>query len=128
MSVKQGRMSDRIQQILSQLLLREIADPRLRDITVTEVELDPELMYAKVYVSAMGDDSRQAEVIKSLRRARGFLRRELGKRIRLRHTPELHFHWDQTLAYADRINKIIAGLEIPAEQADDINRNEDVRD
>ena len=119
MSVKQERMNDRIQQILSHLLLREVADPRLRGITVTEVTLDPELMYAKVYVSAMGDDSREAEVVKGLRRASGYLRREVGKRIRLRNTPELHFHWDHTLERADRINRIISGLDIPAAEADE---------
>lgn len=118
MSIKQGRMNDRIQQILSHLLLREISDPRLQDITVTDVELDPELMYAKVFISAMGDESREAEVMKALRRAGGFLRREVGKRIRLRHTPELHFHWDHTLERANRINQLIASLDIPPESAD----------
>lgn len=115
MSIKQGRMNDRIHQILSHLLLREVSDPRLQDITVTEVSLDPELMYAKVYVSAMGDESREDQVIKALVRANGFLRREVGKRIRLRHTPELHFQWDHTLESANRINQIISGLEIPDE-------------
>ncbi len=119
MSVKQGRMSDRIQQILSQLFLREISDPRLRDITVTEVALDAELMYAKVYVSAMGDESRQRDVMRALRRAQGFLRREVGKRVRLRNTPELHFYWDETLQQADHINRLIAGLNIPAEDSSD---------
>ncbi len=119
MSIKRERMSERIHQILSQLLLREISDPRLRDITVTDVTLDPELMYAKVYVSAMGDEDRESEVMQGLRRAGGFLRREVGKRIRLRNTPELHFYWDSTLAYADRINAIISSLDIPAEVTDD---------
>ncbi|MDE2857440.1 MAG: 30S ribosome-binding factor RbfA [Chloroflexota bacterium] len=115
MSIKQGRMSDRIQQILSQLLVREIADPRLQGITVTEVKLDPELMVAKIYVSAMGDESRQDSVMAGLRRANGFLRREVGKVIRLRNTPELHFHWDHTLEHASRINQLIANLDIPPE-------------
>lgn len=118
--IKRGRMSDRIHQILSQLLLREAGDRRLRGITVTEVKLDAELMYAKVYVSALGDESRQAEVMKALRRAAGFLRREVGRRIRLRSTPELHFYWDHTLEQAERINQIISSLDIPAEsEADD---------
>ena len=119
MSVKRERMSERIHQILSQLLLTEIADPRLQDITVTEVTLDLELMVAKVYVSAMGDENRETEVMAGLRRAGGYLRREVGKRVRLRHTPELHFKWDCTLAQADRINAIISSLEIPAEVPDD---------
>ena len=124
MSIKRERMSERIHQILSQLLLREISDPRLQDITVTEVTLDPELMHAKVYVSAMGDEERETEVMQGLRRASGFLRREVGKRIRLRNTPELHFNWDSTLAYADRINAIISSLEIPAETSDDERKDD----
>ena len=118
MSIKQGRMSDRIHQILSALLLREVSDPRLREVSVTEVKLDPELMYATVYVIALGDVKREAEVMAGFQRANSFLRRELGKRIRLRHTPELHFHWDHTLEHADRINKIISNLDIPAEVVD----------
>ena len=125
MSVKRERMNERIHQILSQLLLRDISDPRLQDITVTEVALDPELMVAKVYVCAMGDEDRESEVMKGLRRAGGYLRREVGKRIRLRFTPELHFHWDNTLAYADHINAIISSLEIPAEAADDDRKEDD---
>ena len=124
MSIKRERMSERVHLILSQLLLKEIADPRLQDITVTEVRLDPELMVAKVYVSALGDDDRQSDVMQGLRRAGGFLRREVGKRVRLRNTPELHFYWDTALAQADRVNSILAGLEIPAEVVND-ERNDD---
>lgn len=115
MSIKQGRMSDRIHQILSQLLLREVSDPRLQDITVTEVQLDAELMYCKVYVNALGDESREEEVMQGLKKANGWLRREVGKRIRIRNTPELHFFWDKTLERAERINQLISNLDIPAE-------------
>jgi ribosome-binding factor A len=113
MSIKQDRMSERIQAILSELLLREVADPSLHGVTVTEVKLDPELMFADIYVNALGDESRSEEVLRGLRRANGFLRREVGKRVRLRQTPELHFHWDYTLERGERLNKIISGLEIP---------------
>ena len=116
MSIKQGRMSDRIHQILSQLLLREVSDPRLQDITVTEVQLDAELMYAKVYVNALGDESREQEVMQGLKKANGYLRREVGKRIRIRNTPELHFYWDKTLERAQRINNLISSLDIPPEE------------
>ena len=118
MSIKQERMGDRIHQILSELLLREVSDPRLHDITVTEVQLDAELMYAKVYVNALGDESRQEEVMAGLSRANGFLRREVGKRIRIRNTPELHFYWDKTLAKAQRIHNILSSLDIPPEEDD----------
>lgn len=113
MSIKQDRVSGRIRTILSELLLREVADPRLHYITITDVELDPELQYARVYVNALGDEDRQADVMQGLERARGFLRREVGKRVRLRKTPELEFHWDHTLERSERINQLIASLDIP---------------
>lgn len=117
MSIKQNRMSDRIRQILSELLLREISDPRLQGVTVTEVRLDPELMFADIYVNALGDESREKEVLSGLKRANGFLRREVGKRVRLRNTPELHFHWDATLERGERMNQIISSLVIPPADA-----------
>lgn len=113
MSIKQDRMSDRIREILSELLLREVADPRLHNVTITEVKLDPELMYADVFVNALGDEAREAEVLQGLGRAKGFLRRELGKRVRVRNTPDLHFHWDVTLERGEHMNQIISKLHIP---------------
>src|SRR5215216_784341 len=115
MSVKQERMADRIREILSSLLLMEVTDPALRNVTVTEVTLDPELEYADVYVNALGDESRQGEVMAGLKRATGFLRRELGKRIRIRRTPVLHFHWDITLSRAEEIERALDRLHLPAE-------------
>lgn len=107
MSLKQERMADRIREILSGLLLTEVTDPALRGITVTSVELDAELEYADVYVNALGDESRQKDVMRGLARANGFLRHELGSRIRLRRTPVLHFHWDLTLHQADTIEQAL---------------------
>ncbi|MHB8626966.1 MAG: 30S ribosome-binding factor RbfA [Aggregatilineales bacterium] len=105
MSLKQERMAGRIREILSGLLLTEVTDPALHGITVTSVELDAELEYADVYVNALGDESRQKDVMRGLERANGFLRHELGSRIRLRRTPVLHFHWDLTLQHADTIEQ-----------------------
>ena len=118
MSLKQNRMIERIRAILSELLLREISDPRLQGVTVTEVKLDAELMYADVYVNALGDESREGDVMEGLSRANGFLRREMGKRVRLRNTPELHFHWDKTLEHGERLNQILDTLDIPPEEDD----------
>lgn len=129
MSIKQDRMSERIRAILSELLLREIADPRLQHVTVTEVKLDPELMFADVYVNALADESRESEVLAGLSRASGFLRREVGKRVRLRSTPELHFHWDATLERGERLNQLIENLDIPPEpEEDEIDEWDDLLD
>ena len=113
MSIKQDRMSERIQGILSELLLREVSDPRLQHITVTEVKLDPELMFATIYVNALGDESRETQVMAGLQRAKGFLRREVGKCIQLRNSPDLVFHWDKTLARGERMHHLISSLDIP---------------
>jgi ribosome-binding factor A len=114
-SIKQDRVGEQIQTILSGLLLREVADPRLKNITVTEVRLDPELLFANIYINALGDESRQAAVMTGLERAKGFLRREVAKRVRLRSAPELIFHWDVTLERGERINQLLSSLEIPPE-------------
>ncbi len=116
MSIKQDRVAERVKIILSELLLREVSDPRLQHITVTDVRLDPELMFADVYVNALGDEDRHADVMRGLERAQGFLRREVGKRVRLRSAPELHFHWDATLARSERLNRLISSLDIPPEE------------
>jgi ribosome-binding factor A len=113
MSIKQDRIAEQIQAILSTLLLREVADPRLKNITVTEVKIDPELMYANIYINALGDESRQDEVLVGLERAKGFLRREVAKRVRLRSAPELIFHWDVTLERGERLHQLLSSLDIP---------------
>lgn len=115
MSIKQERVSGRIRKILSQLILREVADPRLQGITITDVELDPELLFAKVYVNALGEEEREPEVMMALEHAKGFLRREVAKRVKLRKAPELIFRWDETLERSERINKLLSSLDIPPE-------------
>ena len=113
MTLKQERMADRIREILSGLLLLEVTDPALHDVTVTEVVLDQELEYANVYVNALGNEERENEVMAGLKRANGFLRRELGKRIKLRRTPALNFHWDITLSRGEAIEQALDRLDLP---------------
>jgi len=110
LTLKQERMADRIREILSSLILLDVTDPALQGITVTEVTLDLELEYAEVFVNALGDDSREREVMAGLKRANGFLRHELGKRIRLRRVPALRFHWDITLSRGEAIEEALDRL------------------
>jgi ribosome-binding factor A len=112
-SFKQDRVSERIRIILSELLLREVSDPRLQGITITEVTLDPEMMLASVWVNALGEEEREEEVMQGLRHARGFLRTEIARRVRLRKTPELVFRWDHSLERSDRIDRLLSSLDIP---------------
>jgi ribosome-binding factor A len=122
MTLKQERMAERIRIILSELLLREVRDPRLEGITVTEVKIDAEIMYADIYVSALGDESREDDVLAGLESAKGFLRRAIGQRIRTRNTPDLHFYWDVALERGERINQLLDGLTIPPpSQQDDMD-------
>ena len=113
MSIKQERMNERIREILSELLLLEVKDPRLGGVTVTEVQLDRELQSARVYVNAMGDEEREEEVLEALERAKGFLRRQVGARIHIRRTPELRFAWDVAFRNANRIERLLDTIDIP---------------
>ena len=114
--IKQERTGGHIRKILSQLILRDVADPRLHGITITDVELDPELLFAKVYVNALGEEERMPEVMSALNHAKGFLRREVAKRVKLRKAPELIFKWDASLERGERIDSLLAGLVIPRDE------------
>lgn len=114
--IRQQRTADQIQLILSELCQRHLSDPRLQDLTITKVTIDRELEHADVYVNALGDESRQKEVMAALQKASGFLRRELADRIRLRVVPQLHFHWDYSLAHTDEVNEILDSLYIPPDE------------
>ena len=92
------------------MLIREISDPRLKQIFVTDVKIDRELTHANVYVSAVEGASRSVEILAGLNSASGFLRRELSARVELRSFPKLIFHWDPTPENADHIEKLLAEL------------------
>ncbi len=108
--IRLQRISDRLRQELSELLLQEIHDPRLRQIFVTDVRVDRELAYADIYVSAVEGSARSAEILEGLEHASGYLRRELAARVELRVFPRLRFHWDPTPENADHIERLLASL------------------
>ena len=108
--IRLQRIAVRIRQELSEMLIREISDPRLQQIFVTDVKVDRELAYADVYVSAVEGTARSAEVLEGLESAGGFIRRTLAGRVELRAFPRLRFHWDPTPESADRIEKALAEL------------------
>lgn len=97
-----------IREEISDLLTRHINDPRIKGIiSVTEVNVTPDLKYARVYVSAMGTEEEKAEVFAGLSAASGFMRRELGNRLRLRYTPELIFQRDDSIERGDHLLQLI---------------------
>ena len=92
------------------MLIREISDPRLQLIYITDVKVDRELAFADIYVSALEGVGRSEEVIAGLESASGFLWRNLSSRVELRAFPRLRFHWDPTPENADHIEKILLTL------------------
>ena len=105
-----ARVSERIQQDVSELIQREINDPRLGFVTVTGVEVSPDLKHARVHVSVLGSDEEERESMKVLQRASGFLRRELGDRLELRYIPDLEFQLDRSTRRGVRIGQVLNEL------------------
>jgi ribosome-binding factor A len=112
MSFKRAdKVADLIKAEISDILLRQINDPPVREITVTGVKVTDDLRQAKVFFVRMGENVCSEETIKGLHRAAGFLRRELGKKLRLRHVPEIKFMFDESFEYGDRIERLLAEIK-----------------
>lgn len=114
--IRLQRIADRIREELSEMLIMDIADPRLSGITITDVKIDRELAFANIYVSSPEGDERSAEILETLQHARGFLRSALAERIELRSHPALRFYWDHTPERADKIDRIINLLHKEADE------------
>jgi ribosome-binding factor A len=104
------RIADRIRQELSEMLLQDLGDPRLKGAYVTDVNVDRELSYADVYLSALEGVTRSDEIMQGVSSASGFIRKELASRVELRSFPRLRFHWDPTPENADRIERKLIEL------------------
>jgi ribosome-binding factor A len=108
MSHRMERVNTLMQREISELILRELRDPRLDEfVSVTEVSVSPDLKYARVFVSSMGGQQKEAQILGALNSASGFLRSELAKKVRIRRMPELHFQWDNSIEKGDRILRLI---------------------
>ena len=112
MSRRSERTSKLIQREISGLLEREVNDPRLSKlISVTEVTLSPDLKYAKVFVSTLSDQmDNKEEMLAGFNNASGFLRRELASHLKLRYTPQLSFHYDDSIERGARLLKLMGDL------------------
>jgi ribosome-binding factor A len=109
-NIRSGRVGEQLKKELSQILQSELKDPRIGFITVTGVEVTGDLQQAKVYISVLGSDQQKEDTLKGLARATGFIRTELGRRIRLRLTPEIIFKFDQSIEYGSHIEKLLADI------------------
>lgn len=102
------RVGNLIRHEISELLQRQVKDPRLGNfVTLTEVSVSPDLRYAKVFVSCIGSEEEKQKTLSGLTAASGFLRNQLAKRLRLRRIPELSFHWDDSIERGARLLQLI---------------------
>jgi ribosome-binding factor A len=109
--VRLQRIADRIREILAEMLIKEINDPRLDQVMITDVTVDRELAYANIFVSCLEGSVRSKEILAGLNHASGYLRHELANRVDLRSFPNLRFHWDPTPENADKIEKLLLSLK-----------------
>jgi ribosome-binding factor A len=112
-SRRSQRVADLVREELSKLLLIEAHDPAVKDVTVTGVEMSPDLQSGRVYFSVLGGDAERDRAAEGLARAAGYLRREVGRRCSLRYAPELHFIADLSLERGARIEQLLAQVLPP---------------
>ncbi|MBR0288014.1 MAG: 30S ribosome-binding factor RbfA [Selenomonadaceae bacterium] len=105
------KLQELIKQEMSKMLLTDLKDPRIGFVTVTDVEMTGDLREAKIYVSIMGGEEQVKNSLEGLNSALGFVRREIGQRVRLRFTPEISFALDTSLDYGDHIQKLLLQVE-----------------
>jgi ribosome-binding factor A len=111
MSRRIERVNNLIRQEISDLLQRQVKDPRLGGfVTVTQVSTSPDLRHAKIFISIMGNEEEKEEALEAFAVASGFLRRELGARLRLRRSPELSFHYDDSIDQGTHVLQLISQI------------------
>jgi ribosome-binding factor A len=110
-SKRPQRVGDLIREVLSEMILRDLGDPRLETVTITEVEVTPDLKLARVFFSARGDRVREEAALQGLEGAAGFIKKNLGRGLRLRYMPELMFQVDCSFEYGSKIDRLIQTIQ-----------------
>jgi ribosome-binding factor A len=129
MSVRLARLRELFKEEISLILQREMKDPRIGFVSVTDVEVSPDLRHAKVFVSILGDRDAKVKTMAGLASAQGFVRTELGRRIRLRRMPELFFKLDESIERGARVQHLLRRVaEAKGEGARDVPGGKDRRD
>jgi ribosome-binding factor A len=119
-----GRVADQLRVDLSELLAREVHDPGIGFLTITHVKVTPDLQVARVYYTTLGDEKARRETDRALGRATPFLRRQIGRRLRLKRVPELEFFFDEAVERGDRIERILQEIGAGAAgRAEDLDRD-----
>lgn len=115
------KVADLIHKEIATMLLRSIKDPRIGFITITRVDVSKDCRLAKVYFSMTGTIAERERSLQGLNSAKGFVRRELGKGIKLRYTPEIMFQFDPSIEYAIHIEEVIQQLKKDKEKNEDVS-------
>jgi ribosome-binding factor A len=113
------RVADQLRAELATLLTREVHDPGIGFVTLTRVQVTPDLQQARVFYTTLGDDKARANSGRALGRAASFLRRQIGSRLRLRRVPELIFTYDESIAGQDRIEQLLHEIHAEPKPEDD---------
>ena len=110
MSKRANKVAEQMKKELTEIIVRRLKDPRVGFITVTGVEVTGDLQQAKVFITVLGDDETKKTTLEALEKATGFIRSEIGSRIRLRKTPEIAFLYDESIDYGNHIEKLISDI------------------
>ncbi|MCZ2258780.1 30S ribosome-binding factor RbfA [Sporosarcina sp. G11-34] len=111
MSKRVNRVAEQMKKELGDIILQKVKDPRIGFVTVTDVEVTGDLQEATIYISVLGSDREKEDTLKGLSKAKGFIRTEIGQRIRLRKTPEIEFKFDESVAYGSRIESLLTQVK-----------------
>ncbi|HVN85775.1 MAG TPA: 30S ribosome-binding factor RbfA [Candidatus Binatia bacterium] len=113
------RVSDALRAVIAELLAREIKDPRIGMVTLTAVEMTPDLKHARVFFSCLGDEAARQRSLAGLRSAAGYIKAHAARTLKLRYTPEITFVFDASLERADRLAALLRETETPSKPSDE---------
>lgn len=109
-NVRANRVAEQMKKDLGEIVNQKLKDPRVGFLTITDVDVTNDLQHAKIYVSVLGDEEEKEQTLAALDNASGFIRTEIGKRVRLRKVPEIQFLFDEAFEYGTKIDAILRDL------------------
>ena len=124
MQYRPDRLAQQLKTEISYILARELKDPRVGFVTITTAKVSPDLRQAQVYFSVFGSPVKQKETLAILNRSTGFIRRQLGSRVKLRHTPELQFIFDDSIEYGAKMDNLLSEVREELPEAETATEND----
>ncbi|EWG12000.1 30S ribosome-binding factor RbfA [Cytobacillus firmus] len=125
MSLRANRVGEQMKKELGEIISRKIKDPRVGFVTVTDVQVTGDLQQATVFISVLGDEEQRENTLRGLAKAKGFIRSEIGQRIRLRKTPEILFEFDESIDYGNRIESLLHQIQDEGRSKDEERSKEE---